>query len=75
MTATEEAIRASKRDGTWEGMRHVHRCPCGRAYTATEWAALPYVGEQVIPADEYGPEERIELRDCACGSTRAVEVT
>lgn len=36
---------------------------------ATRWALLSYVGVQVIEADDDEPEERLELRNCACGST------
>lgn len=35
------------------------------------WAALELVGVQVTPEDEDGPEERLELRNCLCGSTLA----
>lgn len=38
---------------------------------AATWTALELVGVQVTPADEYGPEERLELRNCRCGSTLA----
>lgn len=44
----------------------LHMCSCGTEYTSAEWSRLPYVGEQ---ADD---EESLELRDCVCGSTRAV---
>jgi hypothetical protein len=33
------------------------------------WATLPLVGVQHIDADEDGPAESLELRNCACGST------
>lgn len=33
------------------------------------WSALRYVGIQHTPADETGPAEDLELRDCPCGST------
>lgn len=48
---------------------------CTRAYHEAikadeiRWRSLKYVGVQVIEADEHGPEERTELRDCHCGST------
>lgn len=44
------------------------RCKCGRSFDALAWAELPYIGEI--------PEERapIEMRNCACGSTIAVEL-
>lgn len=47
----------------------VHTCACKRTFTQVAWDALPYVGEM---GDEVG--ERIELRNCPCGSTRAVEI-
>ena len=39
-----------------------------------KWAALEYVGVQRIEADETGPAEAIELRNCACHSTLARKV-
>ena len=41
------------------------------------WPTLPLVGVQRIEADESGPAEEIELRNCdqGCGSTLAVELT
>lgn len=33
------------------------------------WSACKYIGVQVVPADDTGPEERLELRNCRCGST------
>ncbi len=33
------------------------------------WLAMVYIGTQRIPADETGPAEALELRNCACGST------
>lgn len=38
------------------------------------WNRLPLVGVQHAPADDWGPEERLELRNCACGSTLAVSI-
>lgn len=39
------------------------------------WAALDYVGRWELPADETGPLEVLELRNCpGCHSTLAVEV-
>lgn len=43
-------------------------CACGRQHSASEWARLPYCGEH----DD--GEIVLELRNCACGSTIAVEV-
>jgi hypothetical protein len=38
----------------------------------TLWPTLRQRGELVVPADSFGPEERIALADCgACGSTLA----
>lgn len=39
------------------------------------WASLQLIGIQHIPADETGPAETLELRNCSCGSTLAVSVT
>jgi hypothetical protein len=43
---------------------------CGRAYNPVQWRTLAYVGVQSM-LDEGGQEglERLELRNCACGST------
>ncbi len=35
------------------------------------WLALTLVGVQHIAADETGPAEDLELRNCSCGSTLA----
>ena len=40
-------------------------CSCGATYSENEWRALPLVGTM---GDE---AERLELRNCVCGSTRA----
>lgn len=42
------------------------RCACGREST---WTDLPNIGEQVMP---WG--ERLELRNCPCGSTLSVTI-
>jgi hypothetical protein len=39
------------------------------------WPTLVLVGFQRTPADDYGPETVLELRNCACGSTLAKDVT
>lgn len=49
-------------------------CSCGAEHTAHSWAALELVGRQFVPADSEGPAETIELRNCYCNSTIAVEV-
>lgn len=38
------------------------------------WATLEFVGLQITEADDYGPREVLECRNCTCGSTLAVEV-
>lgn len=35
----------------------------------TRWQMLHYVGLQLIDADDEGPAEALELRNCECGST------
>jgi hypothetical protein len=47
-----------------------HVCVCGRTYTAAGWANLPLVGR--MDKDEDG-DQKLELRNCRCRSTRAVE--
>jgi hypothetical protein len=47
----------------------VHACSCGRRHTQAQWGALPFVGVQ-----ETSDGERLELRNCSCGSTRALEL-
>jgi hypothetical protein len=50
-------------------------CGCGAKYpTPAAWEALPLVGYLCQPEDNTGPEEHLELRNCPCGSTKAVEV-
>jgi len=43
-------------------------CGCGRTFSAHEWSLLHCLGSMV---DEEGT---IELRNCPCGSTIAVEI-
>lgn len=43
-------------------------CSCGAKYYAGEWTLLSFVGYMT---DEV---ERLELRNCTCGSTLAVEI-
>lgn len=45
------------------------RCACGRTYDAETWKALRYVG-----AMPDGAGGALELRDCVCHSTIAIEV-
>lgn len=47
----------------------VARCSCGRQYTEDQWRLLRYVGR--CP-DGAGGE--LELRNCICCSTQAIEV-
>ena len=44
-------------------------CGCGARYTATAWQALPLQGIQPLEG-----EPSLEMRNCPCGSTLAVEV-
>lgn len=46
----------------------IHTCSCGREFTEHAWNLLPYVG---VMRDDV---ERLELRNCPCGSTRALEI-
>lgn len=50
------------------------RCGCGRVFDRDAWDGLPYVGRQVVEADETEPELVIELRNCECNSTLAIEL-
>ena len=45
------------------------RCACGNQYTMAQWNMLRLVGHQDY--DEDG-DNKLELRDCTCGSTIAV---
>jgi hypothetical protein len=56
------------------GHEVIKTCGCGRSYGRKSWRALPFVGRQHTPKDDYGPAETIEMRNCPCGSTLAVEV-
>lgn len=44
-----------------------HRCSCGATYTEDQWKELAYAGIQHGVGGE-----QIELRNCACGTTRAI---
>lgn len=46
-----------------------HTCSCGRKYTAEQWKSLPFVGH--MPNYDM---TTLELRNCVCGSTRAIAV-
>jgi len=53
-------------------MSPIKVCPCCvRAFTAADWARLPLLGD-MLSEDETGTY-RLELRNCSCGSTLAVE--
>ena len=43
-------------------------CACGREYTEEEWGTLHFIGQQI---DQF---EELELRNCRCGRTIAVEI-
>lgn len=47
-------------------------CACGLAYSTEAWSRLAFVGINYFPADTFGPAEAIELRNCVCGSTIAI---
>lgn len=47
-------------------------CSCGRVYSPAEWLKLPLVGIQTFEGDDAPPA--LELRNCICKSTMAVEV-
>lgn len=72
------SVRQSMRPGAWELTNAdlvpppVKTCPCcARQHDDASWRALPFVGLQRLDADESGPAETYELRNCACGSTIA----
>lgn len=50
-------------------------CGCGRRYGIFEFVQLPLVGVQQVPAGSDGPAYALELRQCACHSVRAREVS
>lgn len=50
------------------------KCGCGRSHSQEAWQALRYVGELAELVDDDGRPYGLTLRDCACGSTLAVEV-
>ncbi len=39
-----------------------------------QWQSLQFIGYQRMPAVDDLPEETLELRNCACGSTLCVEI-
>lgn len=50
------------------------RCGCGAEFDRAGWALLPRVGSMRAPPDRTGPADHIELRNCPCGSTIAVDL-
>lgn len=61
---------------SWRSRRKVKyyaKCSCGRTYNRKTWKALKNLGVMHIPADEFGPESNVEMRNCACGSTMAID--
>jgi len=38
------------------------------------WTALRHIGDMRLEADTLEPEERLELRNCACGTTLAKRI-
>lgn len=65
-------LRGREKNMNWATT--VKRCGCGRLYGEAEWRKLPRAGTMTTPADETGPEETLELRNCACGSTLAIVI-
>ena len=51
-----------------QGNAETKRCGCGLAHDAPSWSALPLAG---VMRDDV---EAIELRNCPCGSTLAIQV-
>lgn len=40
--------------------------------SAALWNSLKFIGHQHVEADDTGPAETLELRDCRCGSTLSI---
>ncbi len=51
----------------------VARCGCGKEFDLTGWKRLKVLGYQDVEADKEGPACKLELRNCKCGSTLAIE--
>lgn len=48
-------------------------CGCGKTFTQAQWNELPLKGKQEIEADDEGPAETIEMRNCdRCSSTLGI---
>lgn len=67
-------LRHPKYSGLNDVSDTIKQCGCGKAYTKPEWDNLHKVGQLHTPADEFGPDEILELKNCSCGSTMALEV-
>jgi len=69
-TTMDVIVWAAERSRRYEKMRSkvVNVCSCGRFYTRDEWNSLELIGEM---SDS---EERVELRNCICGSTRSINL-
>lgn len=50
----------------------VHTCSCGETHTLEQWRKLPLRGVQTF-SDGLDPP-KLEIRNCVCGSTRALEI-
>ena len=40
----------------------------------TDWTSLKLIGYQEVPGDENEADYKLELRNCSCGSTLAIEI-
>lgn len=52
---------------------------CSRNHEALKadrslWNQLPLIGSMEIPDDDEGPGYRLEMRNCSCRSTLAIEI-
>lgn len=47
---------------------------CSRQHGPRQWQELPLIGTQPVEADEEGPAYTLEMRNCPCGSTLAVDL-
>ncbi len=52
-----------------------HWCSCGTGYTRATWEKLPRLRDWGLEADDTGPEEWYEVRNCICGSTRMMPLS
>jgi len=56
-------------DDVQEEVEKVKTCKCGRRYSDEDWKKLELVGLQ-----DGGDDDVLELRNCVCNSTIAVEL-